>query len=66
MSTSAPNPSSELTPEQRRERIVAILARAVVRRVRVLRRSEASSDRDSSDVSILPDAIIIPQREILG
>ena len=66
MSTAAPDVSSELTPEQRRERVVAILARAVVRRVHLLRRSEASSDRDSPRGPIPPDAINIPQREILA
>jgi hypothetical protein len=55
----------EPTPEKRRERIVAILARAVVRRVHLLRRSEASSDRASRREPIPPDAII-PQREILA
>ena len=42
MSTAAPDPPSELTPPQRRERHVAILARAAIRGVRLLRRSETS------------------------
>jgi len=65
MSTAAPDPSSELTPQQRRERIVAILARAVVRRVHPLRRSEASTVRDVKCGTIPPDAIVIARPEIL-
>ena len=39
MSAIEPEPSDDLTPEQRRQQIIAILARAVTRRVRWLRMS---------------------------
>lgn len=53
MSTAAPDPS-ELTPEQRRERVVAIFARAVMRRVGVLRRSDAATEREAKRGPIPP------------
>ena len=37
MSDIEPEPPDDLTPEQRHQRIIAILARAVMRRVRWLR-----------------------------
>ena len=65
MPATSPDPSSNLTPEQRRERIVAILARAAVRRVRLLRRSEWPADQNATRLPLAPENIIVSDREIL-
>ncbi len=48
---------SDLTREQRREQIVAILSRAVLRRVRLLRRSPANDAPEDSPVA--PSSVIV-------
>jgi len=50
MPTPTPGFSSDLTPEQRREQVVAILSRAVLRRVRLLRRSPTNDAPEDSPI----------------
>ena len=65
MSAIDPEPSDDLTPEQRRQRVIALLARAVVRRVRWLRRSEPTTQRDSPNPSDPHHDLLLVNREFL-
>ena len=52
MPTKFPSPcADELAPDQRRERIASILARAVLRRMAAMRRSSAPSVDESSSIA---------------
>ena len=65
MSAADSEPSDDLTPEQRRQQVIAILARGVMRRVRWLRRSPSMEKHDPS-VSADPRAdLLLVNREIL-
>lgn len=43
--------ADELTPDERRERIAAIFARAVLRRMAVMRMSSSPSPRETSSIA---------------
>ena len=65
MSAIEPEPSDDLTPEQRRKRIIAILARAVMRRVRWLRISPPTENHAPSGQTDQRDDLLLVNREIL-
>ena len=57
--------SDDFTPEQRRQRVTVILARAVMRRVRFLRRSPPTEKHDSAGSVEQRDDLLLVNREIL-
>jgi len=65
MSDIEPEPPDDLTPEQRRQQIIAILARAVTRRVRWLRMSPPSEKHASSGTADQRHNLLLVNREIL-
>lgn len=60
-----PEPPDDLMPEQRRQRVIAILARAVMRRVRWLRRTPESENHAPSVTAAPHDDLLLVNREIL-
>lgn len=64
MSAAEPESSDDLTPEQRRQRVIALLARAVMRRVRWLRRCESTTQTDSQSQSDPRHDLVLVNREI--
>ena len=65
MSAIEPEPSDDLTPEQRRQRIIALLARAVMCRVRWLRRTPTTDNHAASGLPDPHDDLLLVSREIL-
>lgn len=69
MPTEFPSPcADELTPDQRRERIAAILARAVLRRMTALRMSSAPLVDESSSIAKASPTLklVAPTRPSVG